>query len=306
MKGRKVLVTGASGQIGRGLAHVLAKGNEVHALARFGNAAVLQEVERKVEKVWRMNMGVDRPAALPTDFDAIFHMAVAWNGDDDIAEQRKSFHLSCDFVADLMLANEKAAFVLGSTGSVYQHLDAGMVIEDETPLHGGGTYVTAKIAMLQAARWVGTRFGRPSAIIRYCRPYAAYKPHPKVDKYLTGNLLGTNPMGVDQRTYIKQHVDNTIAAAARAKPEVKVFNSATPEKLTQAELAAVGAKVSGAPLAENAVKTGEPEIKGHIASAEKSARLLGPMKVDTEEGFRRYWRARQENILWPEDWMFED
>lgn len=305
MQNKKVLVTGASGQIGRGLTHVLAKDNEVHALARFGKADVLAEVEGKVEKVWRMDMGTERPDALPTDFDAVFHMAVAWGGDDDIDEQERSFHLSCDFIADLMVANEGAAFVLGSTGSVYKHLEKGLVIEDETPVTGGSTYVTAKIAMMRLAHWVGTRFGRRSAIIRYCRPYAAYSPHPKVDKFLTGRILGNSPNAIDQRTYIKQHVDNTVAAAAHAKPDVEVFNSVTPENYCQAELAQIGAKVSGVEPAENAVKTAEPEIKGHIADAEKSARLLGPMTVDTEEGFRRYHRARQENILWPEDWMFE-
>jgi len=36
--GAKVLITGVTGQIGRGLAHVLSRNNEVHGVARFSNA----------------------------------------------------------------------------------------------------------------------------------------------------------------------------------------------------------------------------------------------------------------------------
>lgn len=304
MEGKKILVTGASGQFGRGFVHVLSKKNEVHALARFTNPTVLEEVEKKAEKVWKMDMGTERPADLPTDFDVIFHQAVGWQGDDVVSEQNKSFHMTCQFVGDLIYRNEKAVAVLGSTGSVYQSVE-GVCKEDETPVFGGHTYVTTKIAMEQVAWWVANTFGRKIAVMRYFWPYAPYVKHPKVDSYLSGDIRGNNPDAISQRTYIKHHIDKTVLAAEHASNPPMIFNCATNENLTQRELATVGAKVTGAELSERAKGPGKPMGPGHTACSEKMVKHLGPTTVLTEEAFRRYHKAQQEGILWPEDWMFE-
>jgi len=305
MKGKKILITGASGQIGRGLAHVLARANEVHALARFRKPEVLEEVEGKVERVWQIDMGVERPRALPTDFDVVFHEAVSWLGDEALEEQNRSFHLSCDFLADLMSANGKAVFVLGSTGSVYQPVE-GTCKEDETPLAGGGTYVTAKIAMSQLAHWMSTTLGRKVVELRYWYPYAPYLEHNRLGRLLTGGIFGSNPRAIHQRTYIKHHVDKTILAADHASSPPQILNCATEESLTLGELARIGARLTGSELSEAAQAEGADPGPGHVADTAKAVRLLGPTPISTEEGFRRYLRAREQNITWPEDWMFED
>ena len=305
MTGKKILITGASGQIGRGLVHVLARDNEVHALARFRKPEVLDEVRKKTERVWQVDMGVESPEGLPTDFDTVFHEAVDWSGDDAWANQARSFHLSCSFLADLMLANERAAFVLGSTGSVYKPVE-GTCKEDETPLFGGETYVTAKIAMSQLARWVSERWGRRAVELRYWYPYAPYVEHNRLGRILGGGIFGQNPRVVHQRTYIKHHVDKTILAAAHAASPPLILNCATDEGLTLGELARIGARLTGSELSEAARSEGVEPGPGHTADTAKMVRLLGPTPVPVEEGFRRYLRARQQGITWPEDWMFDE
>lgn len=304
MEGKKILITGASGQIGRGLVHVLAKHNEVHALARFHKAAVLEEVRRKAARTWQKDMGAERPDDLPTDFDVVFHEAVDWAGDDTLAAQDRSFHLSCDFVADLMRRNQKAVFVLGSTGSVYQQV-VGPCKEDATPVAGGNTYVTAKIAMAQLARWLAAHFGHKAVVLRYWFPFAPYVVHNRLEKLLGGDIFGDNPRAIHQRTYIKHHVDKTILAIEHAACPPAIINCATSEPTTLGDLARLGAKLTGAPLSEKAQGPGHEPGPGHVADTAKMVRLLGPATVPIEEGLRRYLRARAESITWPEDWMFE-
>lgn len=304
MQNKKILITGASGQIGRGLVHVLSKDNEVHALARFSKPENLPDLQKKAARIFAIDMGKEKPSDLPTDYDVILHMAVGWAGDDTLASQNESFHLSCDFVADLMTRNLPAVFVLGSTGSVYQNTD-GLCKEDETPLQGGSTYVSSKIAMSHMARWISARHGHSVAELRYWMPYAPYAPHPKVDKFLRGDSVGSNPSALHQRTYIAHHVEKTILAAAHAATPIEVFNCASEEGFTSRDLAEIGAKVSGVELSENARAEGRPNGPGHFADTTKAVRVLGPTPIPAEEGFRRYARARRENITTPEDWMFQ-
>lgn len=305
MQGKKILVTGASGQVGRGLIHVLSKENEVHSLARFSRPEQLPDLQQKSERIWRIDMATQKPDELPTDFDVVFHMAVGWAGDETLESQNDSFRLSCDFVADLMRRNAPATFVLGSTGSVYQAIE-GLCKEDETPIEGGKTYVTSKIAMSHMARWLAENFGHKVAEIRYWFPYAPYQAHPKIERFLSGDIFGSNPRGIHQRTYIKHHVDKTIAAAAHAASPPQIFNCATEEGLTQRQLAEIGCKVTGASLSARAQSPGQEPGPGHIADTEKAVRLLGSTPVSTEEGFRRYLKGRQEGIEVPQDWMFQE
>ena len=304
LEGKKVLITGVSGQCGRGLAFLLGKKNEVHGVARFSDQRIKEEVEGNGCIAWQMDMGTERPDNLPTDFDIVIHEAVIWEGDDDLALQDQSFHLSCTFVGDLMHANEGATFALVSTRSVYRHDGVEGCREDRTPVAGATTYTMSKIAMTQLARWVGTTFNRPWVELRYALPFAPYVVHGKVDKFLKGEMYGSNAGSIQQRTYIKVLIDQTLRALDYARPEGEIFNCTTTEITTLGEVAQAGARVAGVEVDASALASPDPTDRGHWIDPDKCRRLLGPESISLEEGLRRYLRARRENILTPQDWMF--
>jgi nucleoside-diphosphate-sugar epimerase len=165
--------------------------------------------------------------------------------------------------------------------------------------------VTAKIAMSQLARWLSTTLGRRVAELRYWYPYAPYLEHNRLPRILSGGIFGRNPRVIHQRTYITHHVEKTIRAADHAASPPQILNCATDEDLTLGELARIGARLTGAELSDDARSRGSDPGPGHVADTTKMVRLLGSTPIPTEEGFRRYLRARRESINRPEDWMFE-
>ena len=86
VSGKKILITGASGQCGRGFVHVPAKNNEVHGVARFLKAEVREEVEKAGCVVWAVDMETGRPDDLPVDFDLVLHLGSSWGKDSTLEE----------------------------------------------------------------------------------------------------------------------------------------------------------------------------------------------------------------------------
>ena len=302
MMGKKILVTGASGQLGRGLCFVLAKENEVHALARFSMPERLEQLQRMGAQIWQKDGATDTLDDLPTDFDVVFNQALHWGGQTR-QEQDECFATNTDFPANLMMHCEKAVFVLGSTGSEYK-TSPDPAKEAESLFEGREPYTMSKIAMGRLVRWISLRTGRKSAILRYYYPYAPYLQHPRVDKCFKGRMMGGNPDALMNRSYIRDLLDKTIAAADHASSPPLEINVATNELHTYYELAEIGARVAGVPL-DPSVKPGTGENRaGEVPDLTRMNELLGPSVISTEEGFRRYYRARQEGIDWPEDWMF--
>jgi hypothetical protein len=108
------------------------------------------------------------------------------------------------------------------------------------------------------------------------------------------------------RTYIVNHIFNTLKALDYAKPEGEIFNSATTEKFTAGEAARIGAEIAGvAPEPKAFEKADPPAGPGHRVDTAKLLRLIGPSPVSIREGLRRYHRARLAGIETPQDWMFE-
>ena len=75
IKGKKILVTGATGQVAHPIAEDLAKNNEVWCTARFTEPALKKEIEGLGIKTFKWELGSDELDGLPTDFNYVVHSA---------------------------------------------------------------------------------------------------------------------------------------------------------------------------------------------------------------------------------------
>lgn len=72
---RKVLVTGATGEVARAIAESLAPKNEVWAAARFTNADLKRRLEKQGIQTFPWTLGDADFGGLPADFDHVIHAA---------------------------------------------------------------------------------------------------------------------------------------------------------------------------------------------------------------------------------------
>ena len=77
LSGTRILVTGPAGQIAFPLAARLARDNEVWGIARFGNPADRERVERAGIKARRVDLAQPVWSDLPEHFDYVLHIAAS-------------------------------------------------------------------------------------------------------------------------------------------------------------------------------------------------------------------------------------
>lgn len=75
IEGRKILVTGATGQVARPIAESLVGANEVWCTARFTAPALRAELEALGVRTFAWALGSDELDGLPRDFDYVVHAA---------------------------------------------------------------------------------------------------------------------------------------------------------------------------------------------------------------------------------------
>jgi len=309
LQGKKTLITGVTGLIGRGLAHVLAKENEVHGVARFSDPAIRAELEQRGVRLIGKDLGEEAIGDLDRDYDVVFNQAVVW-GSRTKAEQDKAFRVNVYLVGDLMrhFSGTKARLVLGSTGGVYEKGDF-LQSEDDTQLGHNGTYVFSKVAMDVFAIWAAEVYQVPTIILRYYWPYAPYRRNTNIAAYteqiLQGRAIEDNPQKPMKYcfTYIGDVVELTIRAAEAAAVPAVVVNCATDEIRTVKEAAEMAARLAGVPLNFQA-SAREPQGIC-LADTSKMKKILGAPRFSLEEGLRRVIRGSREGATQPQDWMFE-
>ncbi|CAJ6361141.1 dehydratase [Burkholderia pseudomallei] len=173
---RKVLITGATGQVARPVAEALAAQDEVWAIGRFGDAGVEHALRAKGVKTWRWDMERDTLDSLPDDFTHVLHAAVRRGEDGDFD---RAIEINTVATGRLMTHCRHAeSFIYVSSGSLYARQALDHPYAETDPLNGVAHWLPAypivKISCEGVVRALSATLGLPTVIARLNVAYGPY------------------------------------------------------------------------------------------------------------------------------------
>lgn len=303
MENKKVLVIGASGLIGRGMCHVLARDNEVHAVARFTDPDIKTEIEKTGAVIWQKDLVKDKIDDLPQDFDAIYYEAVLWEFGRARKNEDEALEVNTYRIGDILYHFKNVEqIVIGSTGAIFPKTPERCVEGKTLLLPPPAIYTITKFCGEILATWISRTFNIPCSIVRYFWPYAPYKNAKSNFAFDKPQKFNPSPR-VLPTLYIADAVEKTIKAGEFASVPPQVFNVAGPEFLNEKEINQIGGKITGVkPIIEETEEVSGITV---VPDTTKMVKMLGQSRIYIEEGLRRTYKAYKENITHPEDWMFE-
>jgi nucleoside-diphosphate-sugar epimerase len=171
LKGKKILVTGGTGQVARPVAEALAEHNEVWCLGRFGAPGVERELAERGITTWRWDMddlSGDGLKGVPEDFTHVIHSAVRRGEDGDF---NAAAEVNAVAAGRLMTHCRTAeAFLFVSTGALYARQTLDHRYTETDPVDGVADWLPAypvgKIATEGAVRAFARVLDLPTTIAR--------------------------------------------------------------------------------------------------------------------------------------------
>ncbi|HWE67798.1 MAG TPA: NAD(P)-dependent oxidoreductase [Acidimicrobiales bacterium] len=300
LTGRKIVITGVTGQVARPLAAALARQNEVYGAARFSDQAARDELEAAGVRCVPVDLVTGDVAGLPADADYVLHFAVAKTNNWEVDLAANSGGL-----AYLMEHHQHAsAFLHCSTTGVYKPEGHRQFAEDG-PLgdnHGVWpflrTYSICKIAAEGTARWAAERFALPTTIARLSVPYGDGGGWPAIHLHmmLSGHAI---PVHLDAPSvYHPLHQDDILAMVPRlldaASVPATTVNWGGSEAVSVEEWCTYLAELTGAtarfePTADT--------IDSVQIDTTKMHELLGRTTVPWRDGMRRMAQALHPDLV---------
>jgi nucleoside-diphosphate-sugar epimerase len=292
--GKKIVITGVTGQVARPLALSLAADNEVVGAARFADAAARGALESAGVRCVPVDLLSGSVAGLPADADYVLHFAVAKSNNWETDLRANSGGL-----ATLMEHHQNAtAFLHCSTTGVYKP-EGHRIFDEDGPLgdnHGVWpflrTYSICKIAAEGTARWGADRFSLPTTIARLSVPYGDGGGWPAIHLHmmLSGHAV---PVHIDAPSvYHPLHADDIAAMVpgllAAATVPATTVNWGGSEGVSIEEWCAylaelVGIEATFAPTAQTIDSVQIDTTRMHA--------LVGPTTVAWRDGMRRMVEA---------------
>ncbi|QFU75673.1 NAD(P)-dependent oxidoreductase [Halioglobus maricola] len=173
LAGRKILITGPTGQVALPVVEHYAKIADVYALARFSKQEDRDRISSLGATVIAADLAdTDSLAAIPEDIDYVLNFAVVKTGDFEY-----DLKANGEGVGNLMLRCRNAkAFLHFSSTAVYDHEEGQKPRVENAPLGDSHrdmfpTYSISKIAAETVCRFTAREFGIPATIARLSVPY---------------------------------------------------------------------------------------------------------------------------------------
>jgi nucleoside-diphosphate-sugar epimerase len=169
LRGEKILLTGATGQLAYSIARKLARDNCVHAIARFSAEGSRDRLEAVGLDCIPFDYVEDDLDRLDRDYDYVLHFATTQiPGDEDF---ERAIEVNAVATGRLMAHfPDVKAFFFSSTSSVYH--PGGHTPHKETDPLGEGmrehcpVYALSKIAAEAVVKFASGQFGIPAVIAR--------------------------------------------------------------------------------------------------------------------------------------------
>jgi UDP-glucuronate 4-epimerase len=289
----RILVTGATGQVGLPVALALAAEHHVIAVARFRDAEKRSRLTAAGVNCLDADLAKGSFDIVPGDVDYVCNFAVVKSNrwDVDIAGNAEAVGL-------LMARCRSARAVLhcSSTG-VYQA--AGGTAQLETDPLGDNhrvmmpTYSISKIAAEAVVRTASRTFELPTTIARLNVPYGDNGGWPAfhLEMILAGQAVPVRPNGPSRFNPI--HEDDIVAMVPRlldvASVPATIVNWGGDEETSIEEWCGYLAGLAGAEVRFDVT---EHTIGGIPVDNARRHELIGPTTVGWKDGMRRMFEAR--------------
>jgi len=300
LEGKKVLVTGATGQVAYPLARSLAENSEVWAAARFSDAKKKAGLEEAGVRCATVDLASGDFSELPEDFDYVLHLAVARSGEEDFDGDLSA---NAESVGLLMAHCRRAkAFLHCSTTGVYHEKGHQEIVESD-PLGDNhrvmmATYSICKIASEAVARTAARLYNLPTIITRLNTPYGNNGGWMYYHLMMMKNDVPI-PVHTDApSTYTPIHDDDILRLMpqllAHAKVPAEIVNLCGQQHVSIEEWCNYIAELCGL---EPKFSPTDQTLESVVSSNAKMVSMVGETKVDWKDGMRRMIEARHPDWL---------
>lgn len=294
---KKILITGATGQVAGPIACALARSNEVWCIARFTDPKSRPALEAHGMKTQVCDLGSGDFGDLPRDFTHVIHCAVTVSTNDF----DEALTVNAEGTGLLMAHCRSAqAFLHVSSCAVYrQHRDPLHAYAESDPLGGHAlyapTYAVAKLAAEAVVRTAARHLGLRSTIARLNVAYGTAGHGGLPVQHFATMLQGrpvpilrgrANPCSPIHEDDLIAHVEPFLAAAS---VPATIVNWGGDDAVTDVEFCRYLAELAGI---EARFEESDRAFNSFITDNTRRRRLAGGCKVHWRDGMRRVIEAR--------------